>query len=319
MEQGKSEPVQGLSKLYGFVRSRELEGTLDKGPALGCYVITAARIFAGWGHVPEMSWPDWRKGNPWPPAEPPGLDRIAKANRSLMHFRVRNLAEMRQCLAKGRPVQFVIPIHDGWYSADGGKISTPSANQPFTANHSIIGEECNDSLEVIRFWNNWGKDWGDDEYGHLPYEYFERHMQDAWVFDFRSPQLSQRPPERFACRRTVERNLLGHLSAVIDIWDLSEDIRIGWCMASVRDNWFEIEDFFIRPDQQGSQDHISRLMSQINESIDLFKCRIRLWIPHADVLPNAGNTPVVNDFIRAARLNVKQSGVAWSPFLAEQP
>ena len=318
MEQGKPKPAWQLSKLYGFVRARQLEGTLNEGPAVGCYTVTAARILASWGRVPETYWPDWRKGDRWPPVEPPGLDKIASDNRSLMHYRVRNLAEMRQCLAKAVPVQFVIPIHDGWYSTIGGKISSPGANQPFIANHSIVAEECDDTLEVIKFWNNWGKSWGNGEYGYLPYEYFEKHMQDAWVFDLRSPQLAEHQPQRFVSRRIAEQNALGHVSAMIDIWDLSEDIRIGWCMASVRDNWFEIEDFFIRPDQQGSPGHISKLISQIHESTDFFKCRIRFWIPDPDISPKAGNCLTVKDFIRAMDLHVKESGVAWSPYLAEQ-
>jgi hypothetical protein len=336
------------SRLYSFVRARQLDGTINdyERPRVGVYVVTAARIYGSWGRVSQRRWPNWRRGDPWPPPiEPPELDRIAKHNRSLLHYRVRDLAELRQCLARSVPVRVAVPIDTRWYSAIGGKIEDPIQSLPFLGNHAIQAVQADDKHRRIRFWNNWGKDWGDSEYGYLSYEYFEKHMQDAWVFDFRSPRgvglwpdpgvIAASPqavasvsywtprstghqPQRFFCRRLAVPNVLGHQSLLIDLWDLSEDIRIGWCLATIRANWFEIEDFFIRPDQKMWPAYIAKLISEIRKATEYFKCRIRFWIPDADIHAKGGNFSTVNDLIRAVGLTVKPSGVPWAPYRGEE-
>ena len=75
---------------------------------------------------------------PWPPIEPPELDRIAKYNRSLLHYRVRDLAELRQCLAQTVPVLVVVLIDTRWYSAIGGKIENPDGSLPIQVNHANV-------------------------------------------------------------------------------------------------------------------------------------------------------------------------------------
>ena len=141
----KRKRIWQSSTLYGFVRARQLEGTLNESPRVGTHIVTVGRVSASWGGVSEKRWPRWRKGDFWPPVEPPGLDEIAKYNRSLMHYRVRDLTEMKLCLEKGLSVQFVVPIHADWYSATGGMISNPGTNQPFLENHSIVAKKYYDS------------------------------------------------------------------------------------------------------------------------------------------------------------------------------
>ena len=321
METLKRKRIWQPSTLYGFVRARQLEGTLNDSPRVGTHIVTTGRVLAGWGCVSEKRWPRLRKGDFWPPVEPPGLDEIAKYNRSLMHYRVRDLTEMKLCLERGLPVQFVVPIHAGWYSATGGKISNPGTNQLFLENHSIVAEKYDDKLQLIKFWNNWGKSWGDSEYGYLPYDYFKSYMKEAWLLDFRSPRFTHDNSQRFVCRSTAAENVLGHPSALVDLWDFRDDIRVGWCFASVREDWFEIEDFFIRPDQKRNHSGaITKLISEIRASMIFFKCRgIRFWIPAADISFKSGNFSTVNGLIRALNLRVfRPSGVAWAPYRAEE-
>jgi hypothetical protein len=110
---GSRRRVWHPSVTYGFVRSRQLDGTLFEGPRIGSYVLTAARVCAGWGTVSAKRWPR-RKGDPWPPPEPPGLDDVARHNRWLGYFRARDLDEICPCLKQGLPVQIALPIHKGW-------------------------------------------------------------------------------------------------------------------------------------------------------------------------------------------------------------
>jgi hypothetical protein len=84
-----------LSRIYGFVRSRELDGTLADGPKVGTYVLTACRVSAGWGNVSEKRWPYPKGTAARPPSEPQGLDRLAKYNKTFAHFCIRTLDDAR--------------------------------------------------------------------------------------------------------------------------------------------------------------------------------------------------------------------------------
>jgi hypothetical protein len=303
---------------YGFIRARQLDGTLFEGQRVGSYVLTAYRIGAGWGMVSAKRWPR-RTGDPWPPPEPPGLDDIARHNRWLGHFAARDLDEICTCLKQRMPVQIALPIHRGWSQPSSGVIELPKCREAFTENHSIVVEECDERLGLLRFWNNWGSNWGEAGYGYLPFEYARQHIYEAWVAipeRIELPIRKWRFPYTGDCRREANRNCLGHVWARINTWDLSSDVRTGWCFAVVRDGWFEIEDFFIRPDsrQPGT---FARLLREVTESAHFFGCRLRFWIPHADVSAKGGNFATVNDVIRAFRLKIRKSEARWAAYCAE--
>jgi hypothetical protein len=146
----------------GFIRQRQLDGTLFEGRRVGSYVLTALRVCVGWGMVSEKRWPR-RKGDPWPPPEPPGLDDIARHNRWQGHFAARDLDEICTCLKRGLPVQLALPIHGGWSHRPSGMIELPKHGEAFTENHSIVVEECDERLGLLKFWNNWGSTWGKED------------------------------------------------------------------------------------------------------------------------------------------------------------
>ena len=73
-----------ISTRYGFVRSRQLEGTFPGEKQTGTWPITSLRVSYGWGNLPEESWP---YGNDWPPKEPQDIDLIAKRYRLFLPYR----------------------------------------------------------------------------------------------------------------------------------------------------------------------------------------------------------------------------------------
>ena len=72
----------------------------------------------------------------------------------------------------------------------GGVIELQGA-EPVTENHSIVLKGLDDNRRLIKFWNNWGQDWGDGGYGYLPYDYADRHIYDSWVYDCSVANLRQ--------------------------------------------------------------------------------------------------------------------------------
>jgi hypothetical protein len=123
---------------------------------------------------------------------------------------------------------------------------------------------------MITFMNSWGTGWGDRGYGYLPYEYFTTFLQEAWTTIFsRGSQLTReirRVTQTFVLREIGFWNTIGNFCVLIDLWDVVDDIRIGWCIATIRDDWFDIEDLFIRLDHAQEKGHLRRLMFRIQNA-----------------------------------------------------
>src|SRR5438105_3214317 len=112
-----------MSVRYGFVRSRQLEGTFPGDKETGAWPITSLRVSYGWGTPPEESWP---YGSDWPPDEPPGIDLIAKRHRFFWPYRrVRTIAACKEAAPGG--VMVSLDITDRWANPWHGQIPAPSA------------------------------------------------------------------------------------------------------------------------------------------------------------------------------------------------
>ncbi len=289
-----------ISRLYGFNKSRQLDGTMSEGSQYGTYCLTAARVSAGWGSVAEHRWPYPRGNVTWPPDEPAGLDKIARFNRTFSHFRVRSIHDARTFIAFGGPFTFSVPITSAWQRASGGAIPMPRNAGEFVEDHAICAVGYDDQTQLLTFVNSWGANWGDGGFGFLPYKYFEAYLSDAW---FRFPtRLGRWRPDQanddFVQRRSIFRNVLGYSCAVIDLWNFKDDIRIAWSFITHRDGCLDIEDFFVRPEFYAST-HQSRLTKAVIDFAAEQGLPIRLWIARADLRSRAANFRTINDFLRA--------------------
>jgi hypothetical protein len=81
---------------------------------------------------------------------------------------------MKQCLAEGFPIVFGCKLTKPFFTAPGGKIVTPDASDPQSAEHGrhamlIVGYSDSEKVFIVR--NSWGERWGDKGYCYMPYEY----------------------------------------------------------------------------------------------------------------------------------------------------
>jgi hypothetical protein len=294
---------------------------MEKGSRYGSHCLTAARVMMGWGTVAEARWSYPAGKIAWPPPEPPGLDRIARFNRSFSHWKVRNLDDLRRALSSGGSCNFSVPITKQWRTAPGGIITLPRSPSDFLEGHAMAAAGYNDNTQLIKFINNWGPHWGDRGYGYLPYAYFEKYRTDALtLFPYK---LQNWCPKRtggqpFASQREMFTNALGYPVGVINLWQLDEEIRIGWCLLTFRgDDFLEIEDFFIRPDFQiGAHQRV--LTQNVLEWAEDNELPLRLWISHADTKHFAADFSVMNGLLRAIQWNVRPSPHSWAAYIAEQ-
>ena len=156
-----------LSRMYCFNKARQLDGTMDKGSRYGSFCLTAARVTMGWGTVTEQRWPMPRGQVVWPPQEPPGLDQIARFNRTFSHFRIRNITDAKRCLAFGGPFNFLVPITKHWYAAPNGVIPMPVSPAEFIEGHAVAAAGYDDHTQLLTFINSWGPNWGNHGFGYF--------------------------------------------------------------------------------------------------------------------------------------------------------
>ena len=290
---------------------------MNEGPRYGSYCLTFARVLAGWGAVSERRWPYPRGAVIWPPVEPAGLDQIARFNRLLSHFRIRSLEDARTCLAFHGPFNFAVPITASGRSASEGVVPDPDSRMEFVENHAVLAVGYDDKTELLKFQNSWGERWGQGGYGYLPYRYFETRLLDAW---FEQPMTPGRWRPEFVDQAFAERlmmfpNGLGHPSAIIDLWDMANDVRLAWCFMTLRDGYLDVEDFFVRPGLGGSS-HQDRLVRLVIKFANQENLQLRLWVAHADIRSCAANFGPINDFVRATALKMRPSRCSWAAFVA---
>jgi hypothetical protein len=312
--------IDGLfSKAYSFNKARQLDGTMDKGSRYGSYCLTAARVWMGWGAVAQHRWPRPQGPVEWPPNEPPGLDQIARFNRTFCHFRIRNISDARRSLSLGNLFRFSVPMTRAWYAAPNGLIPMPVGPHDFVEGHAVEAAGYDDNTQLLTFINSWGPDWGNGGIGYLPYSYFQTYLSDAWVMFPRKLKnwLPRDIPDTFGIRASAFTNGLANAGALIDLWQIDQDVRIGWCVMTYRGAKFlEIEDFFIRPDFQsgGFQEALTEEVLDFSRQQQL---PLKLWIAHADTRYFASNFKPINEFLRATNLTARPSPFPWAAYLAQ--
>ncbi len=168
------------SRRYGFVRSRQLEGTLPGDPGTGVRPITALRVQHGWGAPPEEAWP--RTGESWLPTEPPGVDSAAKEHRFGPYKRVRTIDECKRSLVSVPSIMVSVDITEKWADPQGGRILAPSVNDIQLGTHTIALDAYDDLNNEFKFWNSWGESWGDGGYGYISDEVLGKIWWEGWKF-----------------------------------------------------------------------------------------------------------------------------------------
>jgi C1A family cysteine protease len=127
------------SRMYSYVRARQLEATYSDDPSIGNWGISAMRIARGWGSPTEAEWPYDGSAKNWPPKEPVQIDQAAKACRIGAYQRVRTIDDCKRALAQERlvAVSFEIASAD-WISAPNGYIPMPDLRTRLTGSHSVL-------------------------------------------------------------------------------------------------------------------------------------------------------------------------------------
>ena len=177
-----------LSRLFVYYNSRLLDNAIMEDA--GAYIRDGMKAVQKYGICSELLWPyDITKFRVRPTDEcyKDGLSRTITQYQSL-----RTIDEVLSALNDNKPVVIGITVYDSFdrVSKYNPVISLPKPNELNTGGGhamTIIGYDIPKQRLLVK--NSFGKDWGDNGYAWLPFDYAEQEGFEKWVFD-----ISDQPP-----------------------------------------------------------------------------------------------------------------------------
>ena len=164
-----------LSVRYVYSNAKKIDGSPDdEGTTIRC----AMKIIKDKGVAPESCWPYKPHQTDKPCAK---ADQLAWPNRIERYVRLRTMQEMKESLYVNGPFVAGVYVFDSWSKASAnGKIPMPKPGDQFVGGHAICIIGYDDKKKEFKFKNSWTKAWGDKGYGHMPYDYVQDYLIDAW-------------------------------------------------------------------------------------------------------------------------------------------
>ena len=168
----------------------------------GAYLRSTIGAMVLFGVPPEEYWP-YRDSAQDFDAEPPAFCySFAQNYKTIKYYRhdpppaapEAILNRVKTYLAAGHPAMFGFTVYSSIEQAnDSGQIPFPSPRDRIEGGHAIMAVGYDDRMKIknrfggdettgaLLIRNSWGKDWGEDGYGWLPYEYVLRGLaEDFW-------------------------------------------------------------------------------------------------------------------------------------------
>lgn len=170
-----------LSKLFIYYNARVLEDavSLDQGATLrnglqGCKVYGICR---------EDLWPyklEQFDDRPPDTAYEDAKHRLIKEYRSLS-----GLSEILDALDAERPVVIGVTLYEPflYLDAEHSTVPMPQEGDITAGDHAMVLVGYDQSKKLLLAKNSFGKDWGDQGYCWIPYDYAEKYIFEQWVFD----------------------------------------------------------------------------------------------------------------------------------------
>jgi C1A family cysteine protease len=170
------------SRLFLYYNERAREGSVGTDAPVSLRV--GYKTVAANGVCPETMWPyDIARFRRKPPA---ACYRIAKTHPAIGYYRIApRLPLLLACLAQGYPFVMGLSVHQSLTSPRvrrTGVIPVPSGqNDRMLGGHAVLVVGYSQARRYFLIRNSWGRQWGREGYGFLPFNY-ATHPSLAWDF-----------------------------------------------------------------------------------------------------------------------------------------
>ena len=165
-----------LSEAWIYWNSKKIDPWPDsEGTSIRC----AMRVLHKIGVPCEAGWEydDRFKGEPksW-------AHLVAKWGLIDSYWRANGIDDLRLALAN-QPVVIGIACFEEIFrpNFETGVVRYPANPNNLMGGHAICAVGYSDNMQLIKFKNSWGRDWGKKGYGFISYKYINDFMWDAWV------------------------------------------------------------------------------------------------------------------------------------------
>jgi C1A family cysteine protease len=180
-----SKPVnKRISRLFTYYATRILEGTVNEDS--GASMRNAIKSVANFGCIRESLW--WYNEKKFTVNPPQKLWKAAATDKILSYHRIDDgdLATIKSTLAHGYVIAFGMQVFNAMLTeevAKSGIVPTPNENETNVGGHAVVLVGYDDTKQMFKVRNSWGKNWGDCGYFWLGYDYVgSRELcNDFWV------------------------------------------------------------------------------------------------------------------------------------------
>jgi C1A family cysteine protease len=171
------------SRLYLYYFTRLIEDDIQEDS--GCSIRDALKSIKKYGDCDELLWPYNIDNFTRKPSD--FCIQNGNKHEKLKYMSViKDLDIMKSVLAHGFPIIFGLTIYSSYKNCT-GVVSMPDQNtENKLGTHAQLILGFNDNTEQFIIMNSW-KDWGDNGYGYIPYEYIldpEIGVFDMWVIEY---------------------------------------------------------------------------------------------------------------------------------------
>ncbi len=112
----------------------------------------------------------------------------ALSNQVVEYGRIpRDLLSMKASLSNGYPFSCALMVFDSFYETPAsGVVELPAETEAFRGGHAVLCVGYDDRSQRFLMRNSWGKDWGNNGYFTLPYDYLMQAglSEDFWSIRF---------------------------------------------------------------------------------------------------------------------------------------
>jgi C1A family cysteine protease len=171
------------SRLFIYYNEREMEGTVNSDS--GAQIRDGIKSVGAQGVCPENEWPYDITRFEEKPSDSCYKDAVQY--RALSYQRVvRDLNQMKGCLAAGYPFVFGFAVYQSFESqevAQTGHAQMPRAREQQIGGHAVVAVGYEESNQWFIVRNSWGTEWGMEGYFTLPYTYLTQPnlSSDFWT------------------------------------------------------------------------------------------------------------------------------------------